>query len=82
VTSYLSFAVVLSFKCHIEREKRRSCLNKQFYVSYTQKQGILIVKSKVTAMNDRLKILGVFAVLGFIGGVLANIAYRTVWPWL
>jgi len=33
-------------------------------------------------MNDRLKIFGMFAVLGFIGGVLANVLYRTVWPWL
>ena len=33
-------------------------------------------------MNDRLKIFGMFAVLGFVGGVLANIVYRTVWPWL
>jgi len=33
-------------------------------------------------MNDRLKIFGMFAVLGFIGGVLANVIYRTVWPWL
>jgi len=33
-------------------------------------------------MNDRLKILGTFAVLGFVGGVLANILYHTLWPWL
>jgi len=33
-------------------------------------------------MNERIKILGVFAVLGFIGGVLANILYHTLWPWL
>jgi len=33
-------------------------------------------------MNDRLKILGIFALLGFVGGVLANILYHTVWPWL
>ena len=33
-------------------------------------------------MNDRLKILGVFALLGFVGGVLANVAFHTVWPWL
>ena len=33
-------------------------------------------------MNDRLKILGVFAILGFIGGVIANISFHTVWPWL
>jgi len=33
-------------------------------------------------MNDRLKILGMFAALGFVGGVLANILYNTLWPWL
>ena len=33
-------------------------------------------------MNDRLKILGTFAVLGFVGGVLANVGFHTVWPWL
>jgi len=33
-------------------------------------------------MNGRLKILGIFAVLGFVGGVLANILYHTLWPWL
>jgi len=36
----------------------------------------------VAAMNDRLKILGMFAVLGFIGVVLANVLYHTLWPWL
>ena len=33
-------------------------------------------------MSDRIKILGVFALLGFIGGVFANVGFRTVWPWL
>lgn len=33
-------------------------------------------------MSERLKILGIFAILGFMGGVLANIGYYTVWPWL
>ncbi len=33
-------------------------------------------------MNDRLKILGIFALLGFAGGVLANFGYHTLWPWL
>ena len=33
-------------------------------------------------MGNRLKILGIFALLGFIGGVLANVIYHTVWPWL
>ena len=33
-------------------------------------------------MNGRLKVLGIFAVLGFIGGVLANVLYHTLWPWL
>lgn len=32
-------------------------------------------------MGDRLKILGIFALLGFIGGVSANMIYHTVWPW-
>ena len=33
-------------------------------------------------MSDRIKILGIFAVLGFAGGVIANAAYHTLWPWL
>jgi len=33
-------------------------------------------------MGGRLKILGIFALLGFIGGISANIIYHTVWPWL
>ena len=33
-------------------------------------------------MSDRMKILGMFAVLGFLGGVLANVGFHTVWPWL
>jgi hypothetical protein len=33
-------------------------------------------------MGDRLKILGIFALLGFIGGVSANMIYHTVWPWI
>ena len=33
-------------------------------------------------MGDRLKILGIFALLGFIGGVSANVIYHTLWPWL
>jgi len=33
-------------------------------------------------MNERIKILGVFAVLGFVGGILANVLYHTLWPWL
>lgn len=36
----------------------------------------------VKNMGDRIKILGVFALLGFIGGVLANVGFHTVWPWL
>jgi chromate transport protein ChrA len=31
-------------------------------------------------MNERIKILGIFAVLGFIAGILANVAYHTVIP--
>ena len=33
-------------------------------------------------MGDRLKIMGMFALLGFLGGVIANISFHTVWPWL
>ncbi len=33
-------------------------------------------------MGDRIKILGAFALLGFMGGVIANIGFHTVWPWL
>jgi len=33
-------------------------------------------------MNERLRILGIFALLGFLGGVLANVLYHTLWPWL
>jgi len=56
--------------------------NRQFRVSYTQKREDLTVKSKVKIMSDRLKILGTFALLGFIGGVFANVGFHTVWPWL
>jgi phosphotransferase system glucose/maltose/N-acetylglucosamine-specific IIC component len=31
-------------------------------------------------MSERLKILGIFAVLGFIAGILANVAYDVVVP--
>jgi len=33
-------------------------------------------------MGDRIKILGAFAVLGFMGGIIANVGFHTVWPWL
>ena len=33
-------------------------------------------------MGDRIKILGAFALLGFMGGVVANVSFHTVWPWL
>ena len=33
-------------------------------------------------MSDRIKTLGVFALLGFVGGIAANIGFHTVWPWL
>jgi hypothetical protein len=72
----------LRFKSNIEREMGFSNENKQFYVSYTQKHGDLTVKNKVKQMSDRLKVLGVFALLGFLGGIAANIGYKTVWPWL
>jgi len=31
-------------------------------------------------MNERIKILGIFAILGFVAGILANVAYHTVIP--
>ncbi len=31
-------------------------------------------------MNERMKILGLFAILGFIAGVIANFTYRYVLP--
>ena len=31
-------------------------------------------------MNERIKILGMFAILGFVAGILANVAYHTVIP--
>ena len=33
-------------------------------------------------MGERMKILGAFALLGFIGGMAANLGFHTVWPWL
>ena len=31
-------------------------------------------------MSERIKILGIFAMLGFLAGILANFAYHTVVP--
>jgi len=31
-------------------------------------------------MGERIKILGIFAILGFVAGILANFVYHTVWP--
>lgn len=31
-------------------------------------------------MSERIKILGIFAILGFLAGMLANFAYHTVLP--
>ena len=31
-------------------------------------------------MSERIKILGIFAILGFVAGILANFAYHTVLP--
>ena len=72
----------MSFKSNIEREMGRRCKNKQFYVSYTQKREELTVKSKVKLMSERIKVLSAFALLGFLGGIAANIGAKTVWPWL
>lgn len=38
--------------------------------------------TQVTRMSERIKVLGTFAVLGFIAGIAANLLYHTVWPWL
>jgi len=73
---------VLSFKAKIERHMGRRPENRQFRVSYTQKREDLTVKSKVKRMSERIKTLGVFALLGFVGGIAANIGFHTVWPWL
>ena len=72
----------MSFKSNIEREMGRRYENRQFRVSYTQKREDLTVKSKVKIMSDRIKILATFAMLGFLGGIAANIGAKTVWPWL
>lgn len=31
-------------------------------------------------MSERIKIIGLFAILGFVAGMLANFAYHTVLP--
>lgn len=31
-------------------------------------------------MSERIKMLGIFAILGFVAGILANFAYHTVLP--
>jgi len=31
-------------------------------------------------MSERIKILGIFAILGFVAGILANVIYETVVP--
>lgn len=38
--------------------------------------------SKVIRMAGRWTVFGVFAVLGFVGGILANWAYKQVFPML
>ena len=50
--------------------------------SYTQKREELTVKRKVRLMSERIKVLSAFALLGFLGGIAANIGAKTVWPWL
>ena len=34
----------------------------------------------MTAMSERIKILGIFAILGFVAGVIANFTYHNVLP--
>ena len=33
-------------------------------------------------MSERIKILGTFALVGFIAGMIANFTYKVVIPWL
>lgn len=33
-------------------------------------------------MSDRIKILGTFALVGFVAGMLANFSYKVLIPWL
>jgi len=33
-------------------------------------------------VSDRIKILGTFALVGFIAGMVANFTYKVVLPWL
>jgi hypothetical protein len=33
-------------------------------------------------MSDRIKILGTFALVGFLAGMIANFAYKVAIPWL
>ena len=38
--------------------------------------------NQVNKMSERIKVLGTFALLGFIAGIAANFLYHMVWPWL
>ena len=38
--------------------------------------------NQVTKMSERIKVLGTFALLGFVAGIAANLLYHTAWPWL
>ena len=38
--------------------------------------------SHVTEMSERIKVLGTFVLLGFFAGIVANLLYHIVWPWL
>ena len=33
-------------------------------------------------MSERIKVLGTFALLGFVAGIAANLLYHMAWPWL
>lgn len=35
---------------------------------------------KVTTMSERIKVMGIFAILGFLAGVIANYTYHYVLP--
>ena len=38
--------------------------------------------SKVDSMAGRMTVFIVFAILGFVGGIIANLAYRQIYPWI
>lgn len=52
-------------------------------VSVSLKRSLLVVcKFKVIKMGDRVKIFAMFALLGFVAGIVANFTARYILPWL